>query len=461
MEYRTERDTIGEIQVPADNFWGAQTQRSKENFKISHERMPLEVTYGFAQLKKAAAIVNHELGKLSDVKKDAIVKACDEIISGMLDEHFPLVVWQTGSGTQSNMNVNEVVAFRANQMILESDERVHPNDDVNMSQSSNDTFPTAMHVAAYKELHERLKPAIEQFHKTLKAKETEFMEVIKIGRTHLQDATPLTLGQEISGWRTMVERSQQMIEESSKHLLNLAIGGTAVGTGINADPKFGDMVAAQLKEQTGFPFVSSDNKFHALTSHDEVVHVHGALKALAADVMKIANDVRWLASGPRSGIGEISIPANEPGSSIMPGKVNPTQSEALTMVSAQVFGNDAVIGFAASQGNFELNVFKPVIIHNLLQSVRLLADGIRSFDENCAQGIEANNEVIEEFVNRSLMLVTALNPHIGYEKAAEIAKTAHKEGLTLKEAAVRSGYLTGDQFDEWIDPMKMVNLDKA
>ncbi|WP_421384043.1 class II fumarate hydratase [Bacillus salacetis] len=458
MEYRTERDTIGEIQVPADKFWGAQTQRSKENFKISQERMPLEVTYGFAQLKKAAAIVNHELGKLSETKKDAIVKACDEVISGMLDEHFPLVVWQTGSGTQSNMNVNEVVAYRANQMIQDSGEKIHPNDDVNMSQSSNDTFPTAMHVAAYKEIQEKLKPALEQFHKTLMDKEKAFMDIIKIGRTHLQDATPLTLGQEISGWRTMIERSQKMIEDSSKHLLNLAIGGTAVGTGINADPKFGDKVAAQLKDQTGFPFVSSDNKFHALTSHDEAVYVHGSLKALAADVMKIANDVRWLASGPRSGIGEITIPANEPGSSIMPGKVNPTQSEALTMVSAQVFGNDAVIGFAASQGNFELNVFKPVIIHNLLQSTRLLADGIRSFDENCAQGIEPNNEVIEEFVNRSLMLVTALNPHIGYEKAAEIAKTAHKEGLTLKEAAVRSGYLTEEQFNEWIDPMKMVNL---
>ncbi|EDL63237.1 class II fumarate hydratase [Bacillus sp. SG-1] len=460
MDYRTERDTIGEIQVPADKFWGAQTQRSRENFKISHERMPLEVTYGFAQLKKAAAIVNNELGKLSDTKKDAIVNACDEIISGLLDEHFPLVVWQTGSGTQSNMNVNEVVAYRANQMIQGSGEKVHPNDDVNMSQSSNDTFPTAMHVAAYKEIQEKLKPALEQFHQTLSEKEKEFMDIIKIGRTHLQDATPLTLGQEISGWRTMLERSLQMIEESSKHLLNLAIGGTAVGTGINADPKFGDKVAAQLGKQTGFSFVSSENKFHALTSHDEVVHVHGALKALAADVMKIANDVRWLASGPRSGIGEITIPANEPGSSIMPGKVNPTQSEALTMVSAQVFGNDAVIGFAASQGNFELNVFKPVIIHNLLQSTRLLADGIRSFDENCAQGIEPNKEVIDEFVNRSLMLVTALNPHIGYEKAAEIAKKAHKEGLTLKEAAVRSGYLSEEQYDEWIDPSKMVNLKK-
>ncbi|MGF2615213.1 class II fumarate hydratase [Rossellomorea vietnamensis] len=459
MEYRTERDTIGEIEVPADKFWGAQTQRSRQNFKISHERMPLEVTYGFAQLKKAAAIVNNELGKLSDTKKDAIVKACDEIISGMLDEHFPLVVWQTGSGTQSNMNVNEVTAYRANQMI-ESDEKVHPNDDVNMSQSSNDTFPTAMHIAAYKEIHENLKPVLQQFHDTLNEKEKKFMDIIKIGRTHLQDATPLTLGQEISGWRTMIERSLKMVDESSKHLLNLAIGGTAVGTGINADPKFGDMVAGQLEKQTGYAFVSSDNKFHALTSHDEIVHVHGALKALAADVMKIANDVRWLASGPRSGIGEITIPANEPGSSIMPGKVNPTQSEALTMVSAQVFGNDAVIGFSASQGNFELNVFKPVIIHNLLQSTRLLADGIKSFDENCAQGIEPNHEVIEEFVNRSLMLVTALNPYIGYEKAAEIAKTAHKEGLTLKEAAVRSGHLTEEQYDDWIDPAKMVNLKK-
>ncbi|MGD6801453.1 class II fumarate hydratase [Rossellomorea aquimaris] len=460
MDYRTERDTIGEIQVPADKFWGAQTQRSRQNFKISHERMPLEVTYGFAQLKKAAAIVNHELGKLSDTKKDAIVKACDEIISGMLDEHFPLVVWQTGSGTQSNMNVNEVTAYRANQMLKDSDETVHPNDDVNMSQSSNDTFPTAMHIAAYKEIQEKLKPVLQQFQNTLNEKEKKFMDIIKIGRTHLQDATPLTLGQEISGWRTMIERSQKMLNESSKHLLNLAIGGTAVGTGINADPRFGDMVAGQLKKQTGFSFVSSDNKFHALTSHDEIVHVHGALKALAADVMKIANDVRWLASGPRSGIGEITIPANEPGSSIMPGKVNPTQSEALTMVSAQVFGNDAVIGFAASQGNFELNVFKPVIIHNILQSIRLLADGIKSFDENCAQGIEPNNEVIEEFVSRSLMLVTALNPHIGYEKAAQIAKTAHKEGLTLKEAAVQSGYLSEEQYDEWIDPAKMVNLKK-
>ncbi|WP_456271949.1 class II fumarate hydratase [Bacillus sp. AK031] len=459
MGYRTERDTIGEIQVPADKFWGAQTQRSKENFKISRERMPLEVTYGFAQLKKAAAIVNNELGKLSETKKDAIVKACDEIIAGKLDEHFPLVVWQTGSGTQSNMNVNEVTAYRANQMIEDSGNKVHPNDDVNMSQSSNDTFPTAMHIAAYKEIEEKLKPALKQFHTTLKEKEKAFMDIIKIGRTHLQDATPLTLGQEISGWRTMVERSQQMIDESSKYLLNLAIGGTAVGTGINADPKFGDMVAQQLKKQTGYPFVSSDNKFHALTAHDEIVHVHGSLKALAGDVMKISNDVRWLASGPRSGIGEITIPANEPGSSIMPGKVNPTQSEALTMVSAQVFGNDAVIGFAASQGNFELNVFKPVIIHNLLQSIRLLADGIVSFDEKCAQGIEPNKEVIEEFVNKSLMLVTALNPHIGYEKAAEIAKTAHKEGLTLKEAAVRSGYLSEQQYDEWIDPMKMVNLE--
>lgn len=460
MNYRVEKDTIGEINVPSEKYWGAQTQRSLDNFKISQERMPLEVTYAFAQLKKAAAIVNQDLGKLSSEKMKSITKACDEIIEGKLDEHFPLVVWQTGSGTQSNMNVNEVVAYRANQILKEigSTEKVHPNDDVNMSQSSNDTFPTAMHIAAVKEMNESLYPSVNQFQQTLNQKEQEFMRIIKIGRTHLQDATPLTLGQEISGWRAMVEKSLRMIKESSKHLLNLAIGGTAVGTGINADPSFGDKVANQLAKQTGYSFVSSDNKFHALTSHDEIVHVHGALKGLAADVMKIANDIRWLASGPRSGIGEIILPANEPGSSIMPGKVNPTQSEALTMVSVQVFGNDASIGFAASQGNFELNVFKPVIIHNFLQSVRLLSDGIKSFDEKCAAGIEVNEEVIEKFVNHSLMLVTALNPYIGYEKAAEIAKLAHREKLTLKEAALRTGYLTEKQYEEWINPLKMVNL---
>ena len=460
MNYRIEKDTIGEIKVPGDKYWGAQTQRSKENFKIGNEKMPLEVIKAFAQLKKACAIANNDLGNLPDVKKEAIARACDEVMEGKFDAHFPLVVWQTGSGTQSNMNVNEVVAHRGNEILEEqgSDERIHPNDDINMSQSSNDTFPTAMHVAAYEALYKRLLPALEQLKGTLLKKEDAFMEIIKIGRTHLQDATPVTLGQEISGWRAMLDKCELMIKESSAHLLNLAIGGTAVGTGINAHPSFGDKVSAQISEQTGYSFVSSDNKFHALTSHDEIVYVHGALKGLAADLTKIANDVRWLASGPRSGIGEISIPTNEPGSSIMPGKVNPTQSEALTMVAVQVFGNDAAIGFAASQGNFELNVYKPVIIYNFLQSVHLLADSMVSFDEKCIQGLEPNIEVIEENVNRSLMLVTALNPHIGYEKAAEIAKLAFNEGTTLKEAAIKTGYLTEEQYDEWIDPRKMVNL---
>jgi fumarate hydratase class II len=461
MEFRIERDTIGEMKVPADKYWGAQTQRSKENFKIGSEKMPLEVIKAFVHLKKAAAITNHELGKLSDAKKEAIVKACDEVLEGKFDDHFPLVVWQTGSGTQSNMNVNEVLARRANELLGEdSGEKIHPNDHINMSQSSNDTFPTAMHIAAYHAIRHDLIPALEQLKKAVLDKEEAYMHIIKIGRTHLQDATPLTLGQEISGWRAMLEKSERMIKDSAEHLLNLAIGGTAVGTGINAEPEFGDKVAKQIGKQTGYPFVSSDNKFHALTSHDEIVFVHGALKGLAADLMKIANDVRWLASGPRSGIGEITIPANEPGSSIMPGKVNPTQSEALTMVAVQVFGNDAAIGFAASQGNFELNVFKPVIIYNFLQSVHLLADAMVSFDEKCIRGLEPNLEVIEENVNRSLMLVTALNPHIGYEKAAEIAKLAYKEGTTLKEAAIKTGYLTEEQYDEWIDPSKMVNLPK-
>ncbi|WP_062105350.1 class II fumarate hydratase [Bacillus niameyensis] len=460
MEYRIEKDTIGEIKVQKDKYWGAQTQRSKQNFKIGTEKIPMEVIKAFTHLKKAAAIANHELGKLSDAKKSAISVACDEILEGKFNEHFPLVVWQTGSGTQSNMNVNEVVARRANEILAEqgSEEKVHPNDDVNMSQSSNDTFPTAMHVAAYEEVQNLLLPALQQLKGTLKEKENAYMNIIKIGRTHLQDATPLTLGQEISGWRAMLDRSEVMLKESIEHLLSLAIGGTAVGTGINADPSFGDKVAKQLEKQTGYAFISSDNKFHALTSHDEIVYVHGALKGLAADLMKIANDVRWLASGPRSGIGEITIPANEPGSSIMPGKVNPTQSEALTMVVTQVFGNDAAIGFAASQGNFELNVFKPVIIYNFLQSVRLLADGMVSFDENCVQGLEPNLDVIEENMNRSLMLVTALNPYIGYEKAAEIAKLAFNEGTTLKQAAIKTGYLTEEQYEEWIDPKKMVNL---
>ncbi|KYC97131.1 Fumarate hydratase class II [Heyndrickxia sporothermodurans] len=460
MQFRIEKDTLGEMKVPVDKYWGAQTQRSKENFKIGSEKMPMEVIRAFVQLKKAAAVANHNLGKLSDAKKQAIVEACDEVLEGRFDDHFPLVVWQTGSGTQSNMNVNEVIARRANEILQnhESKEHIHPNDDINMSQSSNDTFPTAMHIAAYSVIQEKLIPAINKLTDTFLQKENEFMDMIKIGRTHLQDATPLTLGQEISGWRAMLEKSEKMIHESAEHLLNLAIGGTAVGTGINADPTFGEKVAQELKNLTGFPFRSSNNKFHALTSHDEIVHVHGTLKALAADAMKIANDVRWLASGPRSGIGEISIPANEPGSSIMPGKVNPTQSEALTMVATQVFGNDAAIGFAASQGNFELNVFKPVIIYNFLQSVNLLADSLISFNKNCAVGIEPNKEVIEENVNRSLMLVTALNPYIGYEKAAEIAKLAFKEGSTLKEAAIKTGYVTEEQYDQWIDPKKMVNL---
>jgi len=456
--FRIEKDTLGEVRVPADKFWGAQTQRSKENFKIGSETIPLEVVYGLTRIKKAAAAVNFELKKLSETKNKAIQQVCDEILAGQYDEHFPLVIWQTGSGTQTNMNVNEVIANRANEWLKStgSTEKIHPNDDVNMSQSSNDTFPTAMHVAAYIKMTEALIPAMHEFKRTLYEKEKAFSNIVKIGRTHLQDATPLTLGQEISGWRYMLEKNEKMIQDAAKHLLDLAIGGTAVGTGINADPQFGAKTAEQISQQTGYPFRSSENKFHALTSHDEIILVHGALKALAADLMKIANDVRWLASGPRSGIGEITIPANEPGSSIMPGKVNPTQSEALTMVVCQVFGNDATIGFAASQGNFELNVFKPVIIYNLIQSIQLLSDGIRSFNQNCAMGIEANEEVIKKHVERSLMLVTALNPHIGYEKAAEIAKLAFKENSSLKEAAIKTGYVSAEQFDEWVKPENMV-----
>jgi fumarate hydratase, class II len=459
MDYRIEKDTMGEIKVPAQMFWGAQTQRSKENFKIGTELMPIEIIRAFAILKRSAAIVNERLGKLATAKMKAIVSACDEIITGKLDEHFPLVVWQTGSGTQSNMNVNEVVAFRANDMLLKggSEERVHPNDDVNKGQSSNDTFPTAMHIAGLLAINETLLPALEKFRATLYRKEKEFSSIIKIGRTHLQDATPLTLGQEISGWVHMLDRSKEMIEESSKKIEALAIGGTAVGTGINAHPQFGQLVAEEISSFTKLSFHSSVNKFHALTSHDEIAYTHGALKALAADLMKIANDVRWLASGPRSGIGEITIPENEPGSSIMPGKVNPTQSEAMTMVAVQVMGNDAAIGFAASQGNFELNVFKPVIIYNFLQSVRLLSEVIKSFNENCAVGIQANEQVITQYVNQSLMLVTALNPHIGYEKAAAIAKHAHKQGLSLKEAALQLGILTEQEFDTYVKPEEMIS----
>ncbi|MGG0727180.1 class II fumarate hydratase [Bacillus paramycoides] len=458
MEYRIERDTLGEMKVPADKLWAAQTQRSKENFPIGTEHMPLEIVKAFAILKKSAALSNQKLGKLSEEKAQAIVEAADEVIVGKWNEHFPLVVWQTGSGTQSNMNVNEVIANRGNQILKEkgSDVHIHPNDDVNMSQSSNDTFPTVLHVACVIAVENHVLPAITKLKDTLAEKVTAFEHIIKIGRTHLQDATPLTLGQEISGWHRMLEKTERMIADSNTYMKELAIGGTAVGTGINAHPKFGEMVAAEISQFTGKQFVSASNKFHALTSHDEVVFTHGALKALAADLMKIANDVRWLASGPRSGLGEITIPANEPGSSIMPGKVNPTQSEALTMVVAQVMGNDATIGFAASQGNFELNVFKPVIAYNFLQSAHLLADAIVSFNDKCAVGIEADEEVINENVNRSLMLVTALNPHIGYENAAKIAKHAHKDGLTLKEAVLQSGLLTEEQFDEIVDPKKMI-----
>ena len=460
MEFRVERDTMGEVKVPYDKYWGAQTERSRNNFKIGNEKMPIEVIHAFAYVKQAAAKVNYKLGDLSEAKRDAVVKICDEILEGALDEHFPLVVWQTGSGTQSNMNVNEVVANKGNEWLKDNgyNEMLHPNDDVNKAQSSNDTFPTAMHIAAYMEVANKLIPAIKGLRDTFKAKQAEFWDVVKIGRTHLQDATPITLGQEISGWRAMLDKSLAMIEESSQKLLNLALGGTAVGTGINTKPEFPVKAAEQIAADTGHPFQTSDNKFHALTSHDEIVYVHGALKALAADLMKIANDVRWLASGPRSGIGEISIPENEPGSSIMPGKVNPTQCEAITMIATQIVGNDATIGFAASQGNFELNVFKPVIAYNFLQSVKLLTEGILSFNQNCAVGIKSNEEKIQQNVERSLMLVTALNPHIGYEKAAKIAKLAFKEQSTLKEAALKLGFLTEEEFDAWVVPANMVNL---
>lgn len=458
MDYRIEHDTFGEIKVPADKLWGAQTQRSKQNFRIGGEKMPIGVIRAFAYLKKAAAIASHSFGNLSEAKMKAISKAADEVLEGLLDDHFPLVVWQTGSGTQSNMNMNEVLARRGNEWLEQwgEEERLHPNDDVNKSQSSNDTFPTALHVAGVIAVERQLLPALAELKQTLQMKSTEFMEIIKIGRTHLQDATPLTLGQEISGWYRMLEKTESMLQQSVESMKELAIGGTAVGTGLNAPAGFGDRVAEEISKAVGITFTSAKNKFHSLTSYDEVVYTHGAIKALAADLMKIANDVRWLASGPRSGIGEIRIPENEPGSSIMPGKVNPTQSEAMTMVVAQVMGNDATIGFAASQGNFELNVFKPVIIYNFLQSVTLLSDAMRSFNINCAVGIEPIQEEIDRKVQNSLMLVTALNPHIGYENAAKIAKMAHAEGTTLKEAALKSGLLTAQQFDEYVDPRKMI-----
>jgi fumarate hydratase class II len=458
MEYRIEHDTLGEVKVPADKLWAAQTQRSFNNFKIGWEKMPIEIIRAFAVLKKGAALANKQLGKLDEDKADAIIQAAEEVIEGRWDEHFPLVVWQTGSGTQSNMNVNEVIANRANQILKDKgiDKRVHPNDDVNKSQSSNDTFPTALHIAAVTAVEDTVLPALRKLKATLKEKSEAYKDIIKIGRTHLQDATPLTLGQEISGWYAMLEKSEAMLVEATDYIRELAIGGTAVGTGLNAHPEFGRMVAEEISKMTGKSFKTSDNKFHALTSHDQIAVVHGVLRALAADLMKIANDVRWLASGPRCGIGELTIPANEPGSSIMPGKVNPTQSEAVTMVAVQVMGNDAAIGFAASQGNFELNVFKPVIAYNFLQSAKLLADAMISFNDHCAVGIEPNREKIDEYLHNSLMLVTALNPHIGYEKAATIAKTAHKEGITLKEAAVKTGILTAEEFDRLVRPEDMI-----
>ncbi|AYC28612.1 class II fumarate hydratase [Paenisporosarcina cavernae] len=455
---RIERDSIGEIEVADEAMWGAQTQRSLQNFKIGVEKMPLELIEAFAQLKKAAAIANEKLANLEAEKRQAIVRAADDIIAGKWENEFPLAVWQTGSGTQTNMNVNEVIARIGNRYLEEQgyELRLHPNDDVNRSQSSNDTYPTAMHIAAVKQIETSLKPALKQMKGTLSELSNRYASILKIGRTHLQDATPLTLGQEISGWEHMVATTETMVMESLDHVLDLAIGGTAVGTGINAHKDFGATVAAELKNATGYSFRSSENKFHALTSHDQLTYVHGALKALAANLMKIANDVRWLASGPRSGIGEITIPANEPGSSIMPGKVNPTQSEALTMVAVQVMGNDAAIGFAASQGNFELNVFKPVIYYNFWQSVRLLADGMNSFHDNCLVGLEPNTEALDNHLKNSLMLVTSLNPYIGYEKAAKIAKTAHEQGTTLREAALASGWVTEEQFNEWVDPAKMI-----
>src|SRR5690625_1137635 len=457
MDFRIEHDTIGEVKVPADKFWGAQTQRSKQNFPIGHERMPKEIIKAFAIIKKSAAKVNSDLGLLDVKKYEAIAYAADQILAGNLDEHFPLVVWQTGSGTQSNMNVNEVIAFVGNEWLRKvgSDIILHPNDDVNKSQSSNDTYPTALHIAAVLILEDVVIPAVNVLKNSIQNKVEAFKDIVKIGRTHLQDATPITLGQEMSGWHRMLEKTEKMIEESAEHLKDLAIGGTAVGTGLNAHPDYAEKTCAEISNITGKAFRSEPVKFNSLTSYDETVYAHGALKALAADLMKVANDVRWLASGPRSGLGEIIIPANEPGSSIMPGKVNPTQSEALTMVVTQVMGNDASIGFAASQGNFELNVFKPVIAFNFLQSAQLLADGMLSFEERCVQGIVPNHEKIDQFLNDSLMLVTALNPHIGYENAAKIANTAYKNNATLKETAVELGLLTEEQFDKYVDPKAM------
>jgi fumarate hydratase class II len=457
-DFRIERDTFGEIRVPADRLWGAQTQRSLENFRISGERMPLELIRALALVKRSCARVNLELKSLPADKANAIAKAADEVLEGKHDGEFPLVVWQTGSGTQTNMNMNEVLANRASELLggeRGEKRKVHPNDEVNRGQSSNDVFPTAMSVAAVQALHGKLIPELKRLRDTLAAKSAQFDEVVKIGRTHLQDATPITLGQEVSGWVSQLEHGIAHVTASFTHLCELALGGTAVGTGLNAHPEFGARVAKELGKSTGLPFVSARNKFEALAANDALVHAHGALKTLAASLTKIANDVRWLSSGPRSGLGEITIPENEPGSSIMPGKVNPTQSEAMTMLCAQVLGNDVAVNIGAS-GNFELNVFKPLIIHNFLQSARLLADGAASFNDHCAKGIAPNLERIGELLEQSLMLVTALNPHIGYDKAAQIAKKAHKEGTTLKEAALGLGFVTAEQFDQWVRPDAMV-----
>ena len=454
MEYRIEHDTMGEVRVPADRYWGAQTQRSYENFKIGTQRMPEEIIHAFGILKKAAAQANLALGALDEERAAAIQQAADEVISGKLQDHFPLVIYQTGSGTQSNMNVNEVIANRANEIL--GKKLVHPNDHVNKSQSSNDTFPTAMHIAAVQAVEDRLLPALDQLADTFARLEKENTDIIKTGRTHLQDATPLTLGQEISAWHAMLTETRAMLTQSLAGVHKLALGGTAVGTGLNAPQGFADLSAQKISEITGKPFETAPNKFHALTAKDALVFCHGAMKALAADLMKIANDVRWLASGPRCGIGEIIIPENEPGSSIMPGKVNPTQCEALTMVCVKVMGNDAAIGFAASQGNFQLNVFMPVLICSFLESARLLADAMHSFNLHCAKGILPNLQKIDENMNKSLMLVTALNPHIGYENAAKIAKLAHKENLTLKEAALQLRLVDEEDFAKWVDPKKMV-----
>lgn len=460
MEYRIEKDTMGEVKVEAGKYWGAQTERSRNNFKIGTQAsMPLEIIYGFAYLKKAAAHANCQLGVLSKEKRDLISMVCDEILAGDLDNQFPLVVWQTGSGTQSNMNVNEVIANRAHVLaggrLGSEGKKIHPNDDVNKSQSSNDTFPTAMHIAAYTRVASTTIPGVKKLRDTLESKSREFMEIVKIGRTHLMDATPLTVGQELSGYVSQLDHGLRALRNTMDHLSELALGGTAVGTGINTPDGYAELVAEIIARFTGHPFITAENKFEALAAHDAMVETHGALKQLAVSLMKIANDIRFLASGPRCGIGELLLPENEPGSSIMPGKVNPTQAEALTMVCAQVMGNDVAVTTGGATGHFELNVFKPLLIYNLLQSARLLGDACVSFNDNCVAGVAPNMARIRQNLENSLMLVTALNPRIGYEKAAAIAKAAHKNGTTLKEEAVRSGYLTAEEFDQWVNPAEM------